>query len=105
MEVLPVGAGSKARRRDLLWLVIELADGTAHGAKCLSLVFDSRALGQLKSGDLILDKRHAASEEPTARVLDHERGMMQGAGTGRVRPAEEREENCGTRNREPQSQA
>ena len=105
MEVLPVGAASEARSRNTLRLVIELANGVSHRAKGLRLVFDARPLNELKSGDLVVEERHTAREYASARVLNDERRVMQAASSCDVRPAQQRKENCGPRDREPQREA
>jgi len=78
VQVLPVGTGAKAVGRYRRRLAVELADGLTHGPVRLSQVGNPLALNQRKARDLVLHEGHAACHQPSASVLDHQAGPVEG---------------------------
>ena len=78
MQVLPVGTGAEAVGRYWRRLAVELADGLTHRPVRLCLVGKARALDERKARDLVLHEGDAARYQPSAGVLDHQAGPVDG---------------------------
>src|ERR1700730_12538202 len=76
MEVLPVRSGAEAPWRHRRWLPVELAHRRSDRTEILRIVLHAGSLDQLKPGDLALRKGHASRDDAPARVLDHQRGVV-----------------------------
>src|SRR6202048_3418105 len=76
MEVLPVRSGAEAPWRHRRWLPVELAHRRSDRTEILRSVLHAGSLDQLKPADLALRKGHASRDDAPARVLDHQRGVV-----------------------------